>query len=182
MKAGCRSCMLALLTVTSACGSGSPGVPGRQAAAGTVGGACRLGAMCDAGLICVDGTCSNRADGGAERKDASACAADTLSDPKNCGSCGRVCHGICVAGQCTATFGGCFDRNQFDSCEAFCSSINQNCAQAACNGATWLSWSNGFPSQCMQADSPGSRGQTGCSDALPSRDSTTYSLFNCCCR
>ena len=80
-------------------------------------------------------------------------ACDTENDPRNCGTCGRVCKnqslvncpdGICCEnGRCTGAFGGCIlQTDGFKTCADYCPTIGETCAQGGCLGGhvTWMGW------------------------------------------
>jgi hypothetical protein len=97
--------------------------------------ACRTGACMAASMSCADGR-ADCAEG------AEVCETATVTDPLNCGGCGRVCAfahaaatcaaGMCVRGDCEAGWGDC-DGDPADGCETRTATDPSHCG--ACGRA-----------------------------------------------
>jgi hypothetical protein len=72
------------------------------------------------------------------------CCADVMTDPNNCGTCGKACSpdAWCAAGKCTPVFAPCIAASDgFASCDDYCVKQGKSC-QAACgpSGTESLHW------------------------------------------
>jgi hypothetical protein len=190
------SVLAALLLFAIACSNGSSG--NNDCPAGAERCACYPNDTCNAGLTCLSDRCVRpNGEGGVPGEDASpgqdgaipdgstppdASCGDTLSDPNNCGRCGRVCaDGSCVRGRCAA-YGACFrESDGITTCEAFCQSRGRTCDTRACDGAvTWISWGIGGNLECQRGTSPRNSGVEPCNRTLEWGDDST-SWRRCCC-
>jgi hypothetical protein len=124
---------------------------------------------------------------------AGSCAANTSTDPKNCGACGHVCKnadpgfngscpptGCCAGGSCGPAFSSCFTQTDVTTCAAYCVSLGETCVEDGCplGGLTWAGW--GSKNACMLfANPPEAMSRGACNQAI-TFDLTTVQV-RCCC-
>jgi hypothetical protein len=160
---------------TSSGGSSSGGVPSGSGGAETSGGS--GGAATETGGAPASG--GDGSGGGSE------CAADTETDPENCGSCGRECkvHEIlgactscCKQGSCSDSFGDCIrESDGFETCADYCESIDEQCVQQGCGANTYRAWS--APDTCEDFAAAVGGNNDPCDTLIEFRSDS----IRCCC-
>jgi hypothetical protein len=144
-----------LQTDRSHCGACNHVCRFEHASASCVAGACRIG-TCDPGFVDLDGNPANGCEYACEPTGPEVCdgrdnncdgqideGVDLLTDPRNCGACGRVCqflNGVpgCTAGVCTLT--GCAPgflndpRNPMPNCNRPCGDAMGRVGPELCDG------------------------------------------------
>jgi hypothetical protein len=123
-----------------------------------------------------------------------ACAANTATDPQNCGACGHVCKsadakfggcptgGCCTAGKCGAAPGACITQSAgFTTCNEYCTSLGETCVQGGCvrGNVTFESWSSTDQCESFFNSAPGF--STGPCEATIQFTTGTFRYVRCCC-
>lgn len=197
----------------AACSSSSSSEPnGSQCSDGTEGCPCFGNGTCNDGLACLSNLCVSQGSGGGSLTGGTTgsggattggsssgtggtgggtgggSCGDTMSDPNNCGACGRVCDepeffcppgtGCCVDGQCVNTLIGCIrQEDEFSNCAQYCTSIGETCIAAGCGGRTWTAYSENSMA-CENRQVSSTYGFMSCDEAPPWDDGIKV---RCCC-
>jgi hypothetical protein len=142
----------------------------------SVGCPCGDGISCAPGLECQDGECENPGD---------ACGgADLLTDPENCGACGRVCPEpgpgyppSCKLGTCTPAFGDCFSPDmEATTCADQCEAAGLTCSDGACQGRVVMRFADANTCDGFET---GEVLPHSCGELIPTEDLNAN--FRCCC-
>ena len=125
-------------------GAGGGGTAGASTGGSSTGGGAGTGT---AGASGSGGSSGAAGSGGA-------CAADLMTDPFNCGECGRECEApyrgegganerldSCVAGACTPYLAECIvESDGFKTCSDYCQSLGEACEMSCVNPANGQAW------------------------------------------
>lgn len=191
-----RSLLPALMLTVCACTS-SVGEP--TCAAGTQACSCTAAGACGSGLACVSGVCERAGDDpdddepltdAGDSRDASAAdgsaagCGDTLTDPRNCGACGRQCAagtGVCAEGACQPAYSPCVSESSgFTNCERVCESLGTRCSEDGCSGGSIHGWGLDKLAACESGDYGVGRDYNwSCSEILWTAPEQGH--VRCCC-
>ena len=140
---------------------GTGGGVGGGGQGGTAGG----GATGGSGRGGSGGTMAGGSGGASTGGSGGSCAANTSTDPQNCGACGHVCKsadptfggcptgGCCAAGKCNPYPGACITQPEgFTTCTAYCASIGETCPRRDASAETSRS-NRGPPRTCVSRSS-----------------------------
>jgi len=176
--------------------AGTTGTAGSGATAGASGG--NTGGTSSAGTggtsaTGTGGVAAGGSGGAGTGGGAGSCAANTSTDPQNCGACGHVCKnadpgfngfcppsGCCVGGSCGPVFSPCLTQADVTTCAAYCASLGETCVEDGCpfDGLTWAGW--GSKNACtLFAGPPEAISRRACSEAIAF--DLTAAQVRCCC-
>jgi hypothetical protein len=173
---------------------GAGGASGSGGQGGTTGsGGSSRGGTAGTSTPGTGGTATGGSGGASTGGSGGSCAADTSSDPMNCGACGHVCKnadpvfrpycpdtGCCASGLCGPSFSPCLTQAQATTCAAYCSSIGETCVQGGCalGGNTWIGW--GSANACaVFHDPPEASSGRACTENI-GFDAAAVQI-RCCC-
>jgi hypothetical protein len=169
--------------------AGTTGTGG--ASKGGTGGGAATGGTNAAG---AGGTTTGGSGGSGTGGGGGSCAANTSTDPMNCGACGHVCKnansvfggacpsaGCCVNGACGPSPGACITQQSgFTTCANYCASIGETCVAQGCalSDVTWDAWVTAM--RCESVFNPVQARDRGACDTPIAWDGTIVDV-RCCC-
>jgi hypothetical protein len=115
--------------------------------------------------------------------------ADLMTDPLNCGSCGKLCQffpgtewaaGGCESGECVGPgWSNCYWEAFGPTCGAICAGSDMTCVAGGCSGYTamLLQVASDFDFSCTEPD-PYATMQGPCDEPIPYE---MYTYVMCCC-